>query len=149
MQAEVLQPDSLVEVEATEVVLNENGEFALGVRVTWAGAQTARLDDVRFAHHVESDGGDLITIGRGCGANWDDEAEELFLACTADLQLILLEPGETHEYPIRIPVKVGPLDLAPGTYAVDEPIHWWLQESIEAPATAEGEFTIRLTYDVE
>jgi hypothetical protein len=146
---EVLEPDAPVDVEVTDVVQGDDGVFQHGVRVTWRGDETVRLDDVRFAHQVETADGDLITLGRGCGANWDEETEEVFLACTADLQLILVEPGESHEYSVRIPPEVGPLRLRPGTYVVEEPIHWWQQDDINAQPTAEGEFTLRLTYDVE
>ena len=148
VSVEVLEPDAPVDVEVTD--LDRDGdELQHGVHVTWQGDQTVRLDDARFAHHVAEDSSDLITLGRGCGANWDEASEEVFLACTADLQLILVAPGETHEYSVRIPYEVGPLRLRPGRYVVEEPIHWWQQDDISAQPGAEGEFTLRLTYDVE
>jgi hypothetical protein len=146
--AEVLGQDAPVSVTTSSVNETANG-FEHEVRVAWQGEQTVRLDDKRFTHHVESDDGDLITVGRGCGANWDEEAEELLLACTADLQLIFVEPGDEHAYLVVIPREVGPLRLTPGEYVVEEKIHWWQQDEIAAEPTEEGEFTIRLTYEVE
>jgi hypothetical protein len=147
--AEVVEPDAPASVDVSVVSENDWGEFEHEVRVTWNGAQTARLADARFAHHVEFGDGGLVTLGRGCGASQDEASGELFIACTADLQLILVQPGETHVYTVRIPREVGDFRLRPGTYVVEEPIHWWQQETIEAAPTAEGEFTVRLTYEVE
>jgi len=146
--ADVLGQGPPVIVEASPINETEMG-FEHEVRVVWQGEQTARLDDTRFTHHIESDDGDLITIGRGCGANWDEDTEEVFLACTADLQLIFVEPGDGHAYRIAIPREVGPLRLSPGTYVVEENIHWWQQDEVNAEPTDEGEFTIRLTYKVK
>ena len=148
LSVEVLGQDTPVSATGSPIVETENG-FEHEVRVVWQGDQTVRLDDTRFTHHIESDGGDLITIGRGCGANWDEDTEEVFLACTADLQLIFVEPGDGHAYRIAIPHEVGPLRLSPGTYVVEEKIHWWQQDEVAAEPTKEGDFTIRLTYEVE
>jgi hypothetical protein len=145
---EVLGQDTPVSVTTSPIVETENG-FEHEVRIAWHGEQTVRLDDTRFAHHIESADGDLITVGRGCGANWDEEAEELLLACTADLQLIFVEPGGEHAYRVVIPREVGPLRLTPGEYVVDENIHWWQQDEIAAEPTEEGAFTVRLTYEVK
>jgi hypothetical protein len=149
VRAEVVEADAPASVDVSAVSENDRGEFEHEVRVTWNGAQTARLADARFAHHVESDGGSLVTLGRGCGASQDEASDELFIACTADLQLILVQPGETHVYTVRVPREVGDVRLRRGTYVVEEPIHWWQQATIEAEPTAEGEFTVRLTYEVE
>jgi len=159
VQVEVVDQDSPVSAEVTSVSENERGDFEHGVRVTWRGAQTARLDDTRFTGEMitgrlsstsTNDTGKMIMVGRGCDASWDAESELISFACTADLQLILLEPGQSHDYPVRIPKKIGPLVvLEPGTYVFDQTIHWWLQEGIDAQPTAEGEFTIRLRYEVQ
>ena len=148
ISAEALGQESLFEIESTAI--EEMGDdFVHEVRVTWLGEENVRLDDARFTHHVESEDGHLITLGRGCGANWDQDAEELFLVCTADLQLIFVESGEDHSYRIAIPREVGPLRLTPGTYVIEENIHWWQQDEINAEPTEEGDFTIRLTYEVK
>ena len=119
-----------------------------GVNVTWRGADAARLDDARFVNRIEGESGTLVTLGRGCGYSVDESTGELMFPCTADLQLIVLQPGETHEYPVSIPPKVGSVRLGPGTYVVDEVIHWYEPADFAAQPAAEGQFTVRLTYDV-
>ena len=149
VSAEVLEADAPAGVSVTGVSQNAEGWFEHGVEVTWEGAQTVRLDDARFTHHLRSEDGDLITLGRGCGFSVDEATDELQFPCTADLQLILVEPGMTHEYPVSIPSEAGSFRLQRGTYVVEEGIHWWQQDNIDADPTDEGQFTIRLTYEVE
>ena len=141
--ATVLESGAPVSVGTTPVTMAD-GRYSHGVRVTWNGTGTATLDDARFTHQVvaEDGTGDLITTGRGCGANWNESSGEVFIACTADLQIIELDPGEAHQYPVTITPSIGPKQLEPGTYIVDEPIAW-------QPASGTGgQFTIRLTYTV-
>ncbi len=131
-----------VSVAVTQPV-EESGAWAHDVRVTWNGAGSVMLDDARFSHHVTTAAGDLITAGRGCAPNWNEASEEFFTACTADLQLIELTSGETHEYPVRAYTDFDPLRAGPSTYVVEERIGW--------EPTAGGtrqEFTVRLTFTV-
>ncbi len=151
VQVEVLEADAPVSVEATDVSPVEGGEVQHGVRVTWQGEERATLDDARFTHHEQSTTGegDLITVGRGCSAAWDEEPGRAIQICTDDLQIIELDPGDTHEYPVTVVFEVGPLALVPGTYVVDEVIGWshgTLEEPSDLPAQS---FTVRLTYTVE
>lgn len=131
-------------VATTSVTTNTEGQPGHGVRVTWNGATAVTLDDARFTHHVADSDGDFVTAGRGCGADWNAESNEVVHFCTADLQLIDLAPGETHEYPVRIYPDVAPLALGPGTYVVDETVGW-----VPSNGGARQEFTLRLTYTVE
>jgi hypothetical protein len=142
--AEVVELGAPIEVQATDVRPDERGLLIHGVRVQWRGGEPARLDDARFTHHIESSDGDLVTSGRGCGADWDPETRRVVHICTADLQLIDLLPGETHEYPVRIHPEVGPLRLERGNYIVEEVIAW---SPLPEP-TPRGRFTVRLTYEV-
>lgn len=148
VRAEVVEADAPVAVEATAVRETEEGLLAHGVRVTWQGDEAARLDDARFTHHATAGDSDLVTAGRGCGAQWDDGAGQLLQACTADLQLIDLRPGETHEYPVRVYREVGPLRLEAGTYVVDEVIGW-RPVNENPPGDVQGRFIVRLTYEAE
>jgi hypothetical protein len=120
-----------------------DGSLQHEIFVEWLGVSRAILDDARFTHHVAGDpAGDLVLAGRGCGADWDEATEMVVHICTQDLLLIELEPGESHPYPIRIHSEVGPLQLTPGQYTVEETIGW--EQDGE-----QGEFTLTLTYDVE
>jgi hypothetical protein len=147
--AEVVQPAAPVTVEATEVGPITDGEASHGVRVTWNGDGPARIDDARFTHHVEEAGGHLITAGRGCGASWDEQSNEIMHPCQDDLQIIELSPGDTHEYPVVVHLEVGDLALAPGTYVIEEPIAWWSPPTDDPRDAPAEQFTIRLTYTVE
>jgi hypothetical protein len=150
VRAEVVEADAPVEVEATAAGPGrEEGWFEHEVRVTWRGEGAAGLDDARFVHRVEGEDGDLITLGRGCGWSYDEPSEELVFPCTADLQLIAVEPGQTHEYRISLPSELESFRLRVGTYVVEEAVRWWQPPDVGANHTAEGEFTVRLTYDVE
>jgi hypothetical protein len=135
-----------VEVAATGVRDAEGGTLYHGVRVTWRGSEPVRLDDVRFSHHVQEEDGHLVTAGRGCGANWDSASNEVFIACTMDLRLIELRPGETHEYPVSVYPSIGRLRLTGGTYVTEEEIAWW--RAGDLGDTPQGRFTVRLTYEV-
>ena len=146
LRAEVVEPGTPVSVEATAVDNADRGLLKHGVQVEWRGSEPARLDDARFGHHVESNGGDLVTAGRGCGVSWDADARSVQHICTADLQLIDLRPGQIHEYPVWIHPSVGPLRLGRGTYVVEEVIAW---SRVTDPATPAGRFTVRLTYEVD
>src|SRR5690606_13409224 len=84
------------------------------------------------------------TAGRGCGAEWDADRQQVTHFCTADLQLIEVGPGDTHEYPVRVYPEVGPLQLTPGTYVVEQTVDWWRPSS----QANRSQFTIRLTYEV-
>ncbi|MGE3961723.1 MAG: hypothetical protein AB7F65_08600 [Dehalococcoidia bacterium] len=141
--AEILEADAPAGVEATAVIVTD-GRPSHGVRVTWEGSGSATLDDARFAHHVtaEEGTGDLIVTGRGCGANVDGTTGDVFIACTADLQLIDVAPGETHQYPVNLTPVLDGRRLEPGVYVVDEPIAW------QVDADTFGMFTVRLTYVV-
>ena len=151
VRAEVVEADAPVEVEASAVREGVTGEgwFEHEVRVTWGGDAPGGLDDARFVHRVEGDDGDLITLGRGCGYSFDEESDELLFPCTADLQLIALEPGQTHEYPVSIPSDLESFRVGRGTFVVEEVIRWWQPPDFGAEPTAEGQFTVRLTYEVE
>jgi hypothetical protein len=129
----------------------EDGLIAHEVRVTWNGDGPAFLDDARFTHHVTSNGGDLVLSGRGCGADYDEESRQAVFPCTADLQIVRLEPGGTHAYPVRIHPEVGPLKLEAGTYVVEQQVSWWRAEAGEQfpNRDPDGMFTISLTYTVE
>ncbi len=141
--ATIVEAGAPVSVISTPVTLAD-GRYSHGVRVTWRGTGTVMLDDARFGHQVTAvDGsGDLVTAGRGCAPNWSEGEDEVFIVCTADLQLIELDPGETHQYPVTITPSIGPKQLEPGTYVVDEPISWQPQTGTG------GQFTVRLTYTV-
>ena len=150
VRAEVVEADAPVEAEATAAGPGrEEGWFEHDVRVTWRGEGAAGLDDARFVHRVEGQDGDLITLGRGCGWSTDGPSGELVFPCTADLQIIVLEPGETHEYPVSIPSRLESYRLERGTYVVEEAIKWWQPPELGVEPEVEGEFTVRLTYEVE
>ncbi|MPZ98627.1 MAG: hypothetical protein GEU80_04660 [Dehalococcoidia bacterium] len=146
VEAEVIEAGAPMSVEATTPVRDADGLWSHGVVVTWNDSQPAMLDDTRFTHHVsaEAGDGDLVTSGRGCGAEWNDEQDEVLHFCTLDLQLIEVGPGEAHEYPVRVYPEVGPLALEPGTYVLEQAVQWWRQGAEQDP----DEFTIRLTYEV-
>ncbi len=161
VRAEVIEGDLDVTVEATTPAAGDGETWPHDVRVTLgAGAGgsgaggTVVLDDARFAWHLEREGGegDLVTAGRGCGASWSTEYE-LSIACTDDLQIVRLRPGETHAYPVAVYPGLGPLALRPGTYVMEQPIRWWGPEQLDAdefPAGDEtGTLVLRLTYTVE
>lgn len=152
VSAEVIATDLRVIVATTPIVQIDTADGPLSheVVVTWDGDEPIVLDDARFTHHIEGDHGDLVTAGRGCGVQWEGE---LLQACTADLQIIRLEPGEQHAYPVQIHAEVGPLTLGPGTYVLEETISYWTGDSIGEngipSGEADGSFVIRLTYEVE
>ncbi|MCC6387437.1 MAG: hypothetical protein IT302_08650 [Dehalococcoidia bacterium] len=148
--AAIVEVGAPATVEATDVTASERGTLMHNVRVTWRGQEQAFLDDARFTHH-EANGGDLVLAGRGCGAEWDATLRHVTHPCTADLQIVRLEPDESHAYPVWIFPEVGPLALKPGTYVVDQPIPYWgggPQVQVPDYDRPEGEFTIRLTYEV-
>ena len=151
VRAELVDDRVPARVEASTI--REDGQlFAHDVLVTWEGEQPVVLDDARFTHHIATSDADLVIAGRGCGAQWDEETDQLLQACTADLQIIRLGPGETHAYPVRVYPEVGPLRLRGGTYVAEETIAWWTAvDGALEPGRGEpsGSFTIRLTYEVE
>jgi hypothetical protein len=139
---EVAVDDELASATAS-IAQAGDGTLDHTVEVTWHGDAPVTLDDARFTHHqVGEPGGDLVLAGRGCGADWDAETEEVIHICTMDLQIIELAPGEAHAYPVRIHPEVGPLRLRPGTYRVQETVGW--RQDGER-----GSFTISLTYEVQ
>ncbi len=144
--AEVVEADAPVTVEATDVVADADGRYSHGVVVTWNGTTQAILDDERFTHHVtnEAGDGDLVTAGRGCGAEWSEQDEEVIHPCTLDLRVHPVDPGESHEYPVAVYPQVGPLTLEAGTYVVDQVVSWWRPGAEET----QQQFTVRLTYEV-
>jgi len=144
VSASIVESGVPATVATTSVTTNAEGQPSHGVQVTWNGTSAVTLDDARFTHHVIDGEGDLVTAGRGCGADWNADSSEVSHICTADLQLVDLAPGETHEYPVRIYPEVGPLALEPGTYVVDQTIGWE-----PSNGGARQEFTLRLTYTVE
>jgi len=143
--ATVLGADAPIDAEATAVTAVTGG-YTHGVIVTWNGDADAVLDDERFTHHVSalSGDGDLVTAGRGCGADWAEAEQEVVHICTMDFQSVEVSPGDSHEYPVNIHPVVGPLMLEAGTYVIDQVVNWW------APgAEAQQEqATVRLTYQV-
>ncbi len=158
---EVLEADAPVTVGGSPATW-EDGEtlgYKHGVLVTWRDTEPAVLDDARFVPDVDrAIAGDVpITVGRGCSVAWDDELEIPLWGCNDDLQLVELELGETHEYPVTLLITADSYHLATGTHVVEEPIRWWsgtLDDWLEAGSTGpapppDGEFTIRLTYTVE
>jgi hypothetical protein len=148
VRAEVIEADAPVEVEASPISLGDNAWFEHQVRVTWRGDLPAILDDARFVRRVEGDDGELIILGRGCGFSIDETSGELLFPCTADLQIIALNPGETHEYPVSLPSEIGSFRIARGTFAVDEVIAWRQLATRGGETRSEGRFTVRLTYEV-
>jgi hypothetical protein len=149
--AEVVEPDAAASVEATALRDAGEGRLAHEVRVTWEADAPAILDDARFTHWVEEGAGHLVLAGRGCGADWEEASEQVVHVCTADIQLVWLEPGQSHDYPVRVYPQVGPLQLARGIYVVEEVVRWTYSDHPSSAdlGTPEGEFTIRLTYTVE
>jgi len=139
---QVVEANAPVTVAVTPLGLDSIG-WVHSVRVTWNGSGSVMLDDARFSHHVTTDDGDLLTAGRGCSPNWSETMGEVFTACTADLQLIELSAGETHEYPVRVYTGFEALRAGPGTYIVEETIGWE-----PSNGGARQEFTVRLTYTV-
>jgi hypothetical protein len=148
VRAEVIEADAPVEVEASQVSLGDNGWFEHRVRVTWGGDMPAILDDARFVHRVQGEDGELITLGRGCGLSVDERSGELLFPCTADLQIIALNPGETHEYPVSVPLEIDSFRMGRGTFVVTEVIQWRQPAFTGAEPRTEGRFTVRLTYEV-
>jgi hypothetical protein len=147
--AELASGDAPVSVEATAVSQNEDGTFSHGVRVTWNGDEPVRLDDARFAHYYDANGATFILAGRGCSPWEPEDGGTPGVVCTDDLQVITLQPGDTHEYPVALYPDAGPRGLARGTYLIDETIDWWPGDDLEAlGADPGGSFTIRLTYEV-
>lgn len=144
--AEVLESNAPIEVETTDVTTPAD-LYAHGVVVTWTGTQDAVLGDERFTHHVtaEEGEGDLVIAGRGCGASWSEQEQEVIFPCTLDLRIVEVSPGDSHEYPVTIHHEVGPLTLEPGTYVVDQVITWWYPGAEEE----QQQSTVRLTYQVE
>lgn len=145
--ATILEANAPASVAAVPVREDAEGRLAHGVRVTWNDTAPAVLDDERFTHHVQAQGGaggDLVLAGRGCGASWSEQEREVIHPCTMDLRLIQLAPRESHEYPLWIYPELGPLSLQPGTYQVDQQVHWWRPNDEQA----RNHFTIRLTYEV-
>ena len=152
--AEAVVPGIPVTVSATEPgAPDDEGRRGHSVSVRWDGDERIVLDDSRFTHHVEVGDGHLVTAGRGCGAQWSEEDDDVIQACTDDLQIIRLEPGESHVYPVVIYPEVGPLRLEPGTYTFDEPVRYWdtsVQDGEGFPnGDATGTLTVRVTYVVE
>jgi hypothetical protein len=153
VRAELIDAPEGFSVEVSPVE-DANGGLRHEVSVTWDGEGEVVLDDARFGHHVDDPAGDgaLVTSGRGCGAEWDEENRHVLHICTADLQIIALQPGETHNYPVVIYPEVGPLRLLAGTYVIDEEIAWWRSngEPIAAQGQEpEGALVLRLSYDVQ
>jgi hypothetical protein len=148
VHAEVLEPGAPVEVAASEASLRDDSWFEHRVSVTWRGDKPAILDDARFVHRVEGDGGEFITLGRGCGFSVDEQSGELLFPCTADLQIIALDPGETHDYPVSLPPKIESFRMGRGTFVVDEVIQWRQPAFRGEESRSEGRFTVRLTYEV-
>lgn len=145
--ASVVEASAPVTVEASPVTANAQGRGTHTVSVTWDGQTAAQLDDARFTHDAAADTGEghLVIAGRGCGADWNEETEQVSHICILDFQQIVLQPGETHEYPVTIHPEVGPLALAPGTYTIEETIEWWPPN---AELSARQSFTVRLDYTV-
>lgn len=158
VSVQVAATDIPITATVSEPEQDDRGLWAHSVTVQWDGAGTIVLEDARFTHHVQgtSEGGDgdLVTAGRGCGAEWSDSENRVVQACTADLQIIRLGTGETHAYPVRIYPEVGPLTLSPGTYVVEEEIPYWTPSTSDGPASGregdpDGTFVLRLEYVVE
>ena len=149
VRAEIVEPGVPAQVEASDVRDGDDGWFEHSVRVTWRGDAPAGLDDARFVHRVEGDNDELITLGRGCGYSIDEQSNELLFPCTSDLRLITLDPAETHEYPVSIPSRIEMFRLGRGIFVVEEVIRWWQPPELGAQTTAEGQFTVRLTYQVQ
>ncbi len=150
--ATVLEGGVPVSATSTQVRDEGDGVLAHEIQLTWDGDITVTVDDARFAHVIEGDeGGHIVTAGRGCGAEYDEDQADALIACTDDLQLIQLTPGGTHEYPVRAHVDLGELAMVPGRYVADETIEWFESDDPEQPVAdgEEGVFTIRLTYEVD
>lgn len=152
VSAEIVEADVSASVEASEIETGDYGRLTHEVRLTWEGESPASFSDARFTHIVEGDtDGALVTAGRGCDAQWDEERNDVLHMCNGDLRIVWLEPGDTHEYPVHIRTEVGPRELTPGTYVVDEPIRWAHSDEAMQPLaeSEEQQFTVRLTYVVE
>jgi hypothetical protein len=145
---EVLEDDVPVIVDVSAIRL-ETGLLRHEVRVLWDGDGPAVLSDARFTHRVVGEEGELLISGRGCGWHWSEEEEEFAGVCTDDLQIIEVEPGEVHDYPVAIHPEVGPARFGFGIYVVEEAISWGHRGDGEFPDSPDdGTFTIRLTYEV-
>lgn len=142
--AALVEDDAPAEVEATEVQLDARGRLSHAVAVTWRDSGEAVLGDERFTHRASSQYGDgeLVIAGRGCGVEWN--GQDVLHPCTADLQIIPVSQGDTHEYPVWIHPTIGPLQLEPGTYEVKQAIHWWRPGAEDV----QQQFTVHLTYEV-
>lgn len=155
VNVELIANEAPVNVAVTQPKEGEQGWSPFGlvheVRVTSHADQPIRIDDARFAHEIREGDGVLVTAGRGCGANWDEDTNGIFIACQDDLQIIRLEQGEMHPYPVTVYTEVGPERLLPGTYVVEESINWWIagDDPFKTGGEPEGTFTVRLTYIVE
>lgn len=155
VSAEITSEGTPFTVEATEPTSGGQGWSPFGfvheVRVTSNADETVRIDDARFAHEVREGDGVLVTAGRGCGAAWDEATDGISIACQDDLQIIRLEPNETHPYPVTVYPEVGPERLLPGTYVAEESINWWIagDDPFETGGDPDGTFVVRLTYIVE
>jgi hypothetical protein len=155
VEADIVANGAPFAVEVTQPTNGGQGWSPYGfvheVRVTSNADETVRIDDARFAHEVREGDGTLVTAGRGCGAGWDESTASISIACQDDLQIIRLEPNETHPYPVTIYPEVGPERLRPGTYVIEETIPWWFvgDDPFDTGGDPEGEFTVRLTYTVE
>ncbi len=112
VSAEITSRGAPFTVEVTEPTSGGQGWSPYGfvheVRVTSNADDAVRIDDARFAHEVREGDGVLVTAGRGCGANWDESTESISIACQDDLQIIRLEQGETHPYPVTVYPKSVP-----------------------------------------
>ncbi len=153
LTAEVVDPGVPVTASVTGPEEGDEGRIRFGVVIDWDGDEPIVLSDSRFTGHLESpDGGDLVMAGRGCGAQWNDDGG-LMQACTADLQIISLDPGGSHEYPVVVWPEVGPLRLEPGTYEADETVQWWGGDALDEQGfprgEASGSFVVHLTFTVE
>lgn len=149
VRAFVLESAATVEVEATTLHRPARDRLEHEVLVTWRGTEPVMLADARFTHVVTRPGdGALVITGRGCEPHWDSQREQVTFACTDDLQLITLEPGDTHAYPVTVYTSLGSLTMEDGRYRVDQPIAWSTGGATLQPEPDAEAFTVRLGYKV-
>lgn len=149
VRAFIVESGATVEVEATSLRRPARDRLEHEVLVTWRGAEPVILADARFTQVAIGPGdGALVLSGRGCEPHWDDDQQQVTFACTDDLQLITLEPGDTHAYPVTVYTSLGSLTMEDGRYRVDQRIAWSTGgANLQANTDAEG-FTVRLGYKV-
>ncbi|MEE8599445.1 cell wall-binding repeat-containing protein [Euzebya tangerina] len=111
------------------------------------------LDDPRFVGITQNRFGEgqLVTSGRGCGAQYDPERDEVVIPCTTDLRYVELTEDESASRLVRIQTDdaaVGPTPVLTGRYVLDQVVRWARPSTQGEPEFSEGDI-VRITYEVE